>query len=94
MTPELAHARVAGLVSRLELTGGDRIAGDAHFTRKRWTGTGGMVLDFLEHDYSSEGRLGGHCMPGGSARTTCTKGVIAVHWGETALQWFVDHPKR
>lgn len=94
LTPELAHARVAGIVSRLQLGGGERISGDAHFTRKRWTGPGGMVFDFLEHDYSAEGRLGGHCIPGGAARTTCTKGEIAINWGETALQWFLDHPKR
>jgi hypothetical protein len=97
LTPALAHARLEGLIARLGLTGGQQIAGDAHYTRKRWTGPGGMVLEFLEHDYAADGdRLGGHCMPGGAepTATTCTKGEIAVNWGETALQWFLDHPKR
>ena len=60
------------------------------------TGAGGMVFDFLEHDYNAEGKLAGHCMPGGTPlnATTCTKGEIKVNWGETALQWFIDHPKR
>jgi pimeloyl-ACP methyl ester carboxylesterase len=96
LTPTLAHARRDGIVSRLSLTGGEKIAGDSHYTRTRWTGMGGMVFDFLEHDYSAEGKLAGHCMPGGTPpnATTCTKGEIKVNWGETALQWFIDHPKR
>ncbi len=96
LTPEAAHARVDGIVSRLSLTGGATIAGDGQFTRKRWSGAGGMVFDFLEHDYSTGGRLGGHCMPGGVAQTgtTCTAGNVNVDWGETALEWFLDHPRR
>jgi pimeloyl-ACP methyl ester carboxylesterase len=96
LTPEFAHVRRDGIVSRLSLTGGKQIAGDGHYTRTRWTGEGGMVFDFLEHDYSAEGRGAGHCMPGGTPpnASTCTKGDIKFSWGETALQWFIDHPKR
>jgi hypothetical protein len=96
--------RVEGLVSRLELSGGDEIEGDGHYSRKRWEGAEGMVLDYIEHDYGGQAVLDGHCIPGGSDvegspnnfganATTCTEGDIALHWGELALQWFIDHPK-
>lgn len=96
LTPNLARARVGGRIERLALRGGDRIAGDGHFTRWRWTDTSErMTFDFIEHDYSAEGQLAGHCMPGGlkPTRTTCTDGAIRLNWGEIALQWFLDHPK-
>ena len=105
LTRDAARARTEGIVSRLGLTGGTPIAGDAHYTRRRWTGEGDMTFDFLEHDYSTEGMLGGHCMPRGSRLpgapdtlpangVVCTTGSPTVHWGELALQWFAEHPKR
>jgi hypothetical protein len=101
---DLARQRVEGLVSRMELTGGEQIGGDGHWLRKRWKGTDHMVLDFIEHDYGGQAVLGGHCIPGGTDiegsannfvanATTCTTGEIDLHWGEVALQWFIDHPK-
>jgi hypothetical protein len=102
---DAARARVDGLVSRLGLSGGDEIDGDGHYSRKRWEGEGGMVLDFLEHDYGGQAFLDGHCVPGGidvmgapnnfgANATTCTDGENPLPWGEVALQWFLDHPKR
>lgn len=99
-----ARARVDGLVRRLALTGGEEIEGDGHFSRKRWTGAGGMVLDYLEHDYGGQEVLDGHCIPGGTDvsgsannngfnATTCTTGDIKLNWGEVALKWFIEHPK-
>jgi len=96
LTAEAAQARTDGLVSRLSLTGGLEVAGDGHYQRRRWTGPDRMVLDFLTHDYDAESeRLGGHCMPGGTAveATTCTHGEIAIDWGELVLNWFINHPK-
>jgi poly(3-hydroxybutyrate) depolymerase len=102
---DLARQRVDGLVSRLQLTGGEQIGGDGHWLRKRWKGSDHMVLDFIEHDYGGQALLGGHCIPGGTDipggpnnfsanATTCTTGdEINLHWGEVALQWFIDHPK-
>jgi hypothetical protein len=26
--------------------------------------------------------------------TTCSTGDIKIKWGEVALQWFIDHPKK
>jgi len=99
-----ARARVDGLVDRLQLTGGDQIAGDDEYRRTHWEGEGGMVLDYLEHDYGGQVYLDGHCIPGGTDlegsannaivnATTCTTGDINIHWGEIALQWFIEHPK-
>ncbi len=30
----------------------------------------------------------------GPNATTCTDGEIALDWGPSALQWFIDHPRR
>jgi hypothetical protein len=101
---DLARQRVDGLVSRFGLTGGEQIGGDGHWSRKQWKGTDNMVLEFIEHDYGGQPVLGGHCIPGGTDlegspnnfianATTCTTGEINLHWGEVALQWFIDHPK-
>lgn len=102
---EDARARVDGLVMRLGLSGGEQIAGDDQYRRVRYQADDGMVLDYLEHDYGGQAVLGGHCIPGGddvagSANnfilnaTTCTTGEINIHWGEVALQWFLEHPRR
>ena len=48
--------------------------------------------------------LEGHCIPGGTDlagsannaganATTCSTGEMPLHWGEVALQWFIDHPE-
>ncbi len=89
-----AQARVDGLVSRMGLTGGDIVDSGDGYTRKRWEGADGMVLDFLAHDYSS-GILAGHCipaMPQADAIFGCAGSNF--NWGDVVLQWFIDHPKR
>jgi hypothetical protein len=92
-------------VKGLSLTGGMQIAGDGHYTWKRWTGPMNMELEYIEHDYGGQPVLGGHCIPGGIDvpeggpnnfglnGTTCTTGMIKLNWGETVLKWFEDHPK-
>jgi predicted esterase len=102
---EPARERVNGLVSRLGLTGGEQIEGDGHYSRKHWTGANNMVFDYIEHDYGGQAALDGHCVPGGTDlagapnnfglnATTCSTGDIKLKWGEVALQWFIDHPKK
>ena len=101
LTGEAAQERTDGLVARLGLTGGEVIAGgetldeNNHYRRRHWEGEDGMALDFIEHDYVAEGRLAGHCMPGAREvnSTNCTEGDVQLHWGELALEWFMDHPK-
>ena len=61
------------------------------------------VFEFVEHDWEcSLGTLRGHCFPGSDGPLGCAEqlgdGGAAFgaehqfHWGETALQFFVDHP--
>jgi pimeloyl-ACP methyl ester carboxylesterase len=102
-----ARTMVDDIVSQLTLMGGMEIAGDGHYSRKHWEGDGGMVFDYIEHDYGGQAVLDGHCIPGGVDTpdmqpddllgginaTTCTTGDIAINWGQLALQWYVDHPK-
>jgi polyhydroxybutyrate depolymerase len=105
LTIETGNMRVEKMISELQLTGGAQIAGDGHYTRKRWTGADGMELDYLVHDYGGQAVLGGHCIPGGTDipgsannfilnATTCTTGDIKLHWGELALQYFMTHTRR
>jgi predicted esterase len=100
-----ARTMVDKIVSQLKLTGGMEIAGDGHYTRKHWEGDRGMLFDYIEHDYGGQPVLDGHCIPGGvdtsSGRnnytlnaTTCTTGDIKINWGQLALQWYIDHPKK
>ena len=93
LTIQAARDRTQGIVSRLGLTGGAQVAGDARYTRKRWEGSGGMVFDFLEHNYANA-LIGGHCIPGEPSANfiSCTD-TNTLHWGQTVLQWFIDHPK-
>jgi polyhydroxybutyrate depolymerase len=100
-----ARDMVATMNSSLMLTGGEQIAGDGHYSRKHWQDADGMALDFIEHDYGGQAVLDGHCIPGGIDvpgaanstplnATTCTTGDIKLNWGETVLQWFIDHPRK
>ena len=95
---------LTNVVNVLSLTGGDQIDGDGHWTRARWVGDGGMLLDSIEHDYGGQAVLDGHCIPGGTDisgspnnfglnATTCTTGDIQLNWGPTILQFFIDHPR-
>jgi predicted esterase len=100
-----ARTMVDDLVKQLSLMGGMQIAGDGHYTRKHWTGDGGMEFDYIEHDYGGQAVLDGHCIPGGVDKpgtgtnnfslnaTTCTTGMIAINWGELALEWYIGHPR-
>jgi pimeloyl-ACP methyl ester carboxylesterase len=107
-TIDRARTMVDSIVNQLKLTGGDMIAGDAAYRRKHWVGDGGMEFDYLEHDYGGQAVLDGHCIPGGIDKpntgmnnflgginaTTCTTGNITINWGELALQWYIDHPRK
>lgn len=101
---ETSRTRWEGFVRELELRGGDVIDTDGHYTRKHWEDPNGLDFDYIEHDYGGQPVLAGHCVPGGIDKmgapnnfglnaTTCTTGDIKLHWGKTALQWFLDHPK-
>jgi hypothetical protein len=91
---DVARERTNGIVTRLGLTGGERIDGDDSFTRKRWTGADGMVFDFLEHNYTNW-LLAGHCIPSDAGGLFgCDSSGGSLKWGPVVLQWFIDHPQR
>lgn len=105
LTIETFRTRVNTFVEELELTGGQEIDGDGHYSRKHWEDPSGLDYDFIEHDYGGQPVLAGHCVPGGTDvsgapnnfglnATTCTTGEdIKLHWGKVALQWFLEHPR-
>lgn len=71
-------------------------AGDG-YKLTRYSGDGAGVIEFLEHDLSSDyagplfGAWEGHCFPGSDGPIGCGAGPA---WGETVLQFFEAHPKR
>jgi hypothetical protein len=93
LPPTAAQARVDGIVSRLGLTGGEIIDSGDGYTRRRWEGADGMVLDFLAHDYV--GGVSGHCIPA-MPQADIIFGCAGsnFNWGDVVLQWFIDHPKK
>ncbi len=71
---------------------------DTH-TWTRYTNEGENHFEFIEHDYESDARLnailGGHCYPGSrSGGGLACEQDAAFHWGEAAMQFFLDHPKK
>jgi predicted esterase len=104
-TIDASNELVDALVTGLELSGGDVIKSDPLYKWKRYTGTNADV-EYITHDYGGQAVLAGHCIPGGIDvagapnnvglnATSCTTPVGANYlpWGDTVLQWFIDHPK-
>jgi hypothetical protein len=84
----------------------DTVGSDMHYSWTRYTGTGGMVYEFIQHDYVVPTplvpiTLGGHCLPGGNDLTPSISTPMvfscsppnAFVWGEVAMQFFIAHPK-
>ncbi|MCL2032677.1 MAG: bacterial Ig-like domain-containing protein, partial [Methanomassiliicoccaceae archaeon] len=82
------------------------ISEDDNYKRTRYYNDNGIIVEFIEHDYSSSapflgGSVGGHCFPGStvfyedyqSQTFACEDDDIAFHWGEEAMKFFVAHPK-
>jgi polyhydroxybutyrate depolymerase len=90
------------VLSAWNMDAGSVIAGDAHFTRTRYTNPSGTVLEFLQHDYSSpQAILRGHCYPGSSDpggaqgqlfSFACTP-PNSFDWGVEAMAFFIAHPR-
>jgi len=92
------------VVSRLELSGPERLDGDDKYTHQRWTGKDGALLELFEHhylltpnQYLPNFNRGGHCIPGSTVSGTvlydfACQGPNAFHWGEEVMRFFVAHP--
>jgi pimeloyl-ACP methyl ester carboxylesterase len=66
------------------------LADESDYRWTRWTNAQGTVFEFLEHDW--QGAFDGHCYPGAAANIGCGT-ETPVHYGEAALQFYIDHPK-
>lgn len=99
-----ARTMIDDLASTLNLTESDE-SGDAGYTWRTFRGDTGVDLDYIEHTYGGQAVLAGHCIPGGRDlegapnnfglnATTCSTGENFLPWGETVLQWFIDHPRQ
>ncbi len=68
------------------------LADESDYRWTRWTNAEGTVFEFLEHDWRGGG-MGGHCYPGASTTEIGCGTETPVHYGEAALQFYIDHPK-
>ncbi len=90
------------VVAGWKMGAGQMIAGDASYTRTRYTSPSGTVFEFVQHDYAAKSLvLGGHCYPGSTDPGTA-KGQLfpfgcvgpnAFTWGDEVMKFFVAHPK-
>ncbi len=92
------------VIAAWNMDAGTKIAGDATFTRTRYTSPSGTVLEFLQHDYAAGPCLvtiDGHCFPGsddpgGLQGQACSFKCLppnAFTWGEEVMQFFIAHPR-
>jgi pimeloyl-ACP methyl ester carboxylesterase len=75
---------------------------DANHTWTRWRSTAGTPFELIDHDWSAFSTiLRGHCLPGSTDIGTDRFGITGygcldsdvVRWGESALAFFVAHPR-
>jgi Phospholipase/Carboxylesterase len=73
---------------------------DASHIWTRYKNANGTVFEFIQHDYTGNAILGGHCYPG-STDTGGEPGQLfpfacdppnAFTWGEVVMQFFLAHP--
>lgn len=96
------------VIAKWGLGAGTVVASDAKHTHTRFTNAQGTVFEFLQHDYQVPPPLiavplKGHCIPGGDdlpANASLGQTMYfscappnAFDWGQTVLQFFIDHPK-
>lgn len=93
------------VIAAWQMDAGTKLAGDASFTRTRYTSAKGTAFEFLEHDYSAGPCLvtiDGHCFPGsddpggrkGQACSFKCEPPNAFVWGEAVMAFFIAHPMK
>ncbi len=101
-----AESMIDEVVEKLSMKDSRVIGGDGTWEQTRWTNDNGTDLDFIWHKYAVQPPAVsiGHCLPGGTDTqgsgtlapfnaTSCVGNKISLDWGETVLQWFIEHPK-
>jgi poly(3-hydroxybutyrate) depolymerase len=93
------------LVEGMSLTQSAVVASDPEYEWIRYTGPSGMTYERIAHDYETDptswlAQNRGHCVPGSTAATgdawdaLACKGPCGFSYGEAAMQFFIDHPRR
>jgi poly(3-hydroxybutyrate) depolymerase len=89
------------VISHYELAEGEPVSSDDDYRWIRYAGTA-ATFETIDHDYqASSPILAGHCIPGsqddggapGQLMSYGCVGPNAVSWGETVMQFFIDHPR-
>jgi poly(3-hydroxybutyrate) depolymerase len=79
------------VIDAWDMTESALLADEPDYRWTRWTSAERTDFEFLEHDWSG-GILDGHCYPGATGTVGCGDDT-AIDYGETALAFYVDHPK-
>jgi len=92
-----ATAQRDALIDAWEMDEQEVLADDAEHTWTRYVSEAGTVFEFVQHEWECDWTLAdmplrGHCFPGSPSLLGCGEDN-ALHWGETVMQFFVDHPK-
>ena len=104
-----AQPQVDAIVAAWGLTSAGVVASSPTYTRTRWTGAGGALVELVAHDYASNAqvpfvpssRLQGHCFPGSTDPGTQPGQLFSFKceqpasfvWGAEVVAFFVAHPR-
>lgn len=77
------------------------VSSDADYTWSRLEGSSGTVVEFIQHGYTANAIIGGHCYPGSTDDGSAPGQVFSFaceqpapfHWGQAVLDFFIAHPR-
>lgn len=96
-----ATAQRDGVIAGYGLGAGTPVDSGTGFTRTRHENGAGIVLEFLQHDYTAGGLINGHCYPGSTdpgglpdqfVSFACTPPNGFVY-GQEVMDFFLAHPR-
>lgn len=90
-----------GVIAAYGLGAGTPVASGTGYERTRYENASGVVLEFLQHDYTAGGILDGHCYPGSTDPGGLPDQLFAFGcnppngfvYGEEVMDFFVAHPR-
>lgn len=96
-----ATAQRDAVIAGYGLGAGTDAGSGTGFTRTRFENAGGVVLEFLQHDFTAGGLINGHCYPGSTDpgglpnqffSFACTPPNAFVY-GTEVMDFFLAHPR-
>ncbi len=100
---DCAEPRRGAIVAHHGLGAGESVSDGSSHTWTRYPGEGGMVLEFITHDYRAVApELVGHCIVGGQDPGTepgqlfpisCAEASPEFVWGAAVIDFFEAHPR-